>query len=482
MHAITERYNYLFRSTKGLTLVAIAMIALVTALFGTLSGPMAELGVRDVMLRLLPFSLEPIEREGRIIVLYHSIAMAVVAIEVYFITSLVAMKDDERTHINGIITVGYLLSMVFGLVFGYFGHNWIFHGLFITGQVLIFFAGVLLGLALWPWRAEYQVKDNGYAHWGKLDLERLAFFTMAVATLGSALFGAVPGSYFGNGFEAFLAEDVVRDPVKNGLQLAVIGHLHIMLTLIASALTLIVGRWVDFKGTPHQVAMPLMIVGTIIITLGVWLVVPFEEIAHYIIYAGSVVVLTAALLLVIYGWRRLIREQLAEEKIVKADFGQGVRALVHDPLKFGALWQMVYMNFVVTFVGIFMAIRLDAIIRKWPLREEQAALTGHWHILSGIIATIILFYYADTIGLKGRARQWFGWLIIVFSDIAFAAVTLFEVKRLLVTEVQQQPLVDAAVLFADIGLAAVLIVLAALLIWRLVDLFRKNGHWVEEAR
>ncbi len=482
MHAITARYNFLFRSTKGLTFVAIAMIALVTALFGTLSGPMAELGVRDLMLRILPFSLNAIEREGRIIVLYHSIAMAVVAIEVYFITSLIAMKETERTRINSTITVGYLLSMVFGLLFAYFGHNWIFHGLFITGQALIFFSGVLLVAALWPWRTEYQVKNSDYAHWGKLDLERLAFFTMAVATLGSALFGAIPGSYFGNGFETFLAEDVVREPVKSGLQLAVIGHLHIMLTLIGIALTLIVGRWFDFKGTPHKVAMPLMILGTIIVTLGVWLVVPFEEIAHYIIYAGSVVVMPAALLLVIFGWRKLIRSRLAEQKIARANFGQGLRALVHDPLKFGALWQMVYMNFVVTFVGIFMAIRLDAIIRKWPLREEQATLTGHWHILSGIIATIILFYYADLIGLKGSLRRWFGWLIVVFSDIAFAAVTVFEIKRLLVAESQQQPLVDTTLLFADIALATVLTVLAALLVWRLVDLFRRNGHWVEEAR
>ena len=44
---------------------------------------------------------------------------------------------------------------------------------------------------------------------------------------------------------------------------------------------------------------------------------------------------------------------------------------MHDPLKFGALWQMVYMNFVVTFVGIFMAVRLDEIIRTWPAREER---------------------------------------------------------------------------------------------------------------
>ena len=78
---------------------------------------------------------------------------------------------------------------------------------------------------------------------------------------------------------------------------------------------------------------------------------------------------------------------------------------------------MVFMNFTVSGVGIFMAVKLDEIFRVWPAREERISLTGHWHILAGIIATIILFYYADWVGLKGKARRWFGWLIILASDL-----------------------------------------------------------------
>jgi hypothetical protein len=141
---------------------------------------------------------------------------------------------------------------------------------------------------------------------------------------------------------------------------------------------------------------------------------------------------------------------------------------------------MVYMNFVVTFVGIFMAIRLDKVMRMMPLREERITLTGHWHILAGIIATIILLYYADLSGLKGRVRQWFGWLVIAGSDLAFAAVTLFETKRLYVTESAQQPLVNITMLLTDIGLILVLLVLATFLIYRLADLFRSRGRWASE--
>lgn len=479
MQFVKTRFAYLFRSSKGLVLVAIAMISLVTAIFGMLSGPLAEFGVRDIVVRLLHMQMIQAEREARIITLYHSIAMAVVAIEVYFITSLLHIKANQQIYINSIITVGYLTVMIFGLGFGYFGHNWILHGLFISGQVLVFFAGVMLAAALWPWNKDYHIQDKDYSHAGKVNLERVAFFTMTVATLGSAFFGAIPGSYFGNGFESFLAEDVIREPVKTMLQDSIIGHLHIMLTLIAIALTLIIGRWMDFKGLLHKIAMPLMIFGTVVISLGAWSVVVVEW-AHTIIYVGSVLVMLAALMLVIFGWNKLIRTRLAEQGLRKAKFFQGLAALLHDPLKFGPLWQMVFMNFTVSGIGIFMAVKLDEIFRVWPWREERIVLTGHWHILSGIIATIILLFYADTIGLKGRLRQWFGWLVIIFSDLAFASVTVFEIKRLFVSESNQQPLVNTTMLLADIGLASVLVVLAALMVWRLADLFKKKGRWTEE--
>jgi len=475
-----KRYQFIFQSTKGLVLLAIAMISIVTAVWGMLSGPMAEWGVRETIIRLTGMQLDPAEREGRIILLYHAIAMAVVAIETYIITDIVVMKPYERTNINAIITFGYLLVMIFGLSFGYFGQNFVFHGLFLFGNSLMFFAGLSLAAALWPWRAEYKISDPDLSQTKKgFDLERVAFFTMAVATLGSALFGAVTGSYWGNGHETFLAEDLIREPHKTYLQKAIIGHLHIMLTLIGIAITLIVGRWQGFKGRLHKIAMPLMIVGTIIISLGAWSVVLFEW-AHTIIYGGSVMVMLAALFFVIFSWDKLIRTGLTERGITKGNPLQKIQALLRDPLRFGVGWQMVFMNFTVSGVGIFMAVKLDEIFRVWPHREERIVLTGHWHILSAIIATIILLYYADLAGLKGRVRKWFGWLVILGSNLAFGAVTVFEMKRLFVSEAEQQPLVNWTMLLNEVGLAVVLLVLAVLMIWRLTDLFKPSGRWKTE--
>jgi hypothetical protein len=478
---IKARLNYLFKSTKGLILVAIAMIAIETALFGMLSGPMAEFGIRDIVVRLFNMDLVQAEREGRIIILYHSIAMAVVAIEVYMITGLLKMKEYFKLFARVLVTIGYLMAMVFGMGFAYWGHNWALHGLYIAGLTLIFFAGIFLTIALWPWNKEFYQPDNVYARTRNgVDIERMAFFAASATTLISVIFGAVPGSYFGNGFEVFLAENIIRLPEKTTMEYSIIGHLHIMLALIAIMITLIIGRWLDFKGILHKIAMPLMIIGTIVLNLGVWgVVTPLEPVAHMIIYVGATPSMLAALMLVIFGWDKLIRTGIAG--IERPSAWQKLKALLRDPLKFGPLWQMVFMNFTVSGIGIMMAVKLDEIFRIWPAREERIELTGHWHILSAIIATIILLYYGDMIGLKGKVRQWYGWGIIILSDLAFAFVTIFEMKRLFISEAGQQPLVNTVMLLADFSLGMLLVILAIIMLWRLFDLFKKKGHWTIES-
>ena len=64
MQFIKSRFNYLFSSTKGLILVAISMIAIETAIWGMLSGPMAELGVREVVVKALGMDLVQAERKA----------------------------------------------------------------------------------------------------------------------------------------------------------------------------------------------------------------------------------------------------------------------------------------------------------------------------------------------------------------------------------------------------------------------------------
>jgi hypothetical protein len=158
-----------------------------------------------------------------------------------------------------------------------------------------------------------------------------------------------------------------------------------------------------------------------------------------------------------------------------------IKALFHDPLKFGTGWQMVFMNFTVSGIGIFMAIKLDKIFRVWPAREERITLTGHWHILAAIIATIIVMYYWDISGMKGKTRKWAGWILIIAGDIAFASATIFSMKRLFVSEYFEAPVVNWTMLLMDFGLGAILVMLAIFLGWRLFDLLKQESLWKKES-
>jgi hypothetical protein len=155
MLAISKRFDYLFRSTKGLILVAIAVVSLTTAIWGTLSGPMVEWGIRDITVNVLGMDMVQAEREARIIMLYHTIAMTMVAIEVYMITDILPMKRYEQVIINSTITIGYLTAFIFGMLFAYWGHNFIYHGLFLLGQSLVWKKTRLTQRqkAAWTWNA-----------------------------------------------------------------------------------------------------------------------------------------------------------------------------------------------------------------------------------------------------------------------------------------------------------------------------------------
>ena len=122
-----------------------------------------------------------------------------------------------------------------------------------------------------------------------------------------------------------------------------------------------------------------------------------------------------------------------------------------------------------------MAVKLEDIFRVIPFREERITLTGHWHILATLTGTIILFYIMSKIfPLKGKIRKLFGWGVIMGSDLAFAMVTLFSLKRLWVLEENQQPLADFYMLLAEIGLGLLEIILGIYMFWLLIKLISKK--------
>jgi hypothetical protein len=465
MRRLLKITNRLFGSLPGLLVVAVAWDALIVASLAPFSGPLQPLSLAE----LLGIDLGDAQRVGRIIMLYHSLAMPFVAALVYLVLDQVPMGTDEaaakrkRHSIAVPVTVGYMLTSLGGMTFAYAGRNWVFHGVYLLGLSLVFYAGVLLAVALWPGR-RWAADPARYAHWAGVPLERLVFFLVAVFTLVSAAIGGMAGAFFGNGFVAFLAEDIVRQDPHTLFQLMIIAHLHIMLTLIDVMILLLVIRTYRIEGRVHKIAVPLTLVGTIIVTFATWSVIGWEG-AHKVINVGSAFLLPGAILVAIWGFSTLCRqgEGLIRERRGDrpAIVGQQLGALFHDPIRFGVFFELILVNFVVTVPGVYVAFNLETYRTPAYQAVERTILVGHWHILATLSAVLVLFLIIDRLGVKGWVRQMVGWGLLSGSTLSFVFVNIYMFRQPGQEKLWTVPVFETGIALSLLALAVLAAVLLA---------------------
>jgi hypothetical protein len=439
----------LFGSLPGLLILVVAWDALIVGSLSLFSGPVRGLGLAE----LLSVDLSDVHRAGRIIMLYHSLAIPFVAALVYLVLDQVPMgppekEKDVRRSIVVPITAGYMLTSLGGMTFAYGGRNWIAHGVYLVGLSLVFYAGILLAIALYPSR-RWATNPTRYAYLGGVPLEPVAFFLVAVFTLISATIGGAAGAFFGNGLVAFLAEDIVRQDPHTLFQLMIIAHLHIMLTLIDVMILLLVIRTFRVEGRVHKIAVPLIIVGTIVVTFATWSVIGWEG-AHKVINIGSAFLLPGAILVAIWGFTRLIRERLGNGP---ASQGQRLRALFADPIRFGIFFELIFVNFVVTVPGVYVALNMETYRSPAYLAVERTILVGHWHILATLSAVIVTFLIAHRLGARGWVRQVVGWGLLVGSTLSFVFVNLFMFRQPGQEKAWTMPLFEAGIAMSLLALA-----------------------------
>ncbi len=465
MRPLLKITNRLFGSLAGLLVVAVAWDALIVASLAPFSGPLQPLGLAE----LLGIDLSDAQRVGRIIMLYHSLAMPFVAALVYLVLDQVPMSTDEaaaerkRYSITVSVTVGYMLTSLGGMTFGYAGRNWVFHGVYLLGLSLVFYAGVLLAVALWPGR-RWAGDPARYAHRGGVPLERLVLFLVAVFTLVSAAIGGMAGAFFGNGFVAFLAEDIVRQDPHTLFQLMIIAHLHIMLTLIDVMILLLVIRTYGIEGRVHKIAVPLTLVGTIIVTFATWSVIGWEG-AHKVINVGSAFLLPGAILVALWGFVTLAHqgEGSVEERRGGglASVGQRLGVLFHDPVRFGVFFELIFVNLVVTVPGVYVAFNLEFYRTPAYQAVERTILVGHWHILATLSAVMVLFLIAERLGVRGWVRQVVGWGLLVGSTLSFVFVNVYMFRQPGQEKLWAVPVFETGIALSLLALAVLVAVLLA---------------------
>ncbi len=172
--------------------------------------------------------------------------------------------------------------------------------------------------------------------------------------------------------------------------------------------------------------MALIIPGILIMTGGDWLVITGWENAHMVINVGAMFLLLAALILMLFGWNKMSQDTLGAS-YDEVSWLVRAKAVLNDPVKAGMYFQFLWVNFVVTLPGIYLAINLES-VRELPFEVEKAITTGHWHILVTLTAVIMLMLSIDYLGIQGKVRQLAGWLLTVGSIIAFGFTVVYMFK------------------------------------------------------
>jgi hypothetical protein len=438
MNRVRSVVGRLFGTLPGLLVVAVAWDALLVASLSPFSGPLRPLGLAD----LFGVDLGDTHRVARIIMLYHALAVPFVAALVYLVLDQVPMgtpEEERRTRrsIVAPVTAGYMLASVGGMTFAYGGRSWIAHGLFLVGLSLMFYAGMLLALALWPSR-RWATDKAQHVHLAGVPVERLAFFIVAIFLLVSAAFGGAAGAFFGNGFESFLAEDIVREPVHSTFELMIIAHLHIMLALVDVVILLLVIRFYQISGWVQKAAVPLTLFGMIVITFAAWSVVRWEG-AHRVINVGSAFLLPGAVLVAMWGFAWLMRENPGTpgaEAGVRLGTGTRLKALFREPIRLGIFFELIFVNVVVTTPGVYVAFNLERYRSPAYYEVERGILVGHWHVLATLSAVMLLFLIADRLTQEPGswlARRWVrqavGWGLLGGSTLAFLFVNVYMFRQ-----------------------------------------------------
>ncbi len=425
----------------------------IVGFFGLLSGPLAEAGVKSLLANYL--SIAPTEEDfaARAIMAYHVAAVIVMAGTLYLAIKYVEHDERLEKPVLGLATAGWIISVLSGLSFAYFGRSPLAHGMWLVGLSLMFAAAALFTYALSPVRIS----------WREGTLEKATAFITAVTLLGGVVMGAIYAAHLGfaEGVKIYIIEEhSTREyrglaPTSTPLQLVISAHAHAAVALWAAAVMFIGLKWSriwEWKPRLYKWALALQIIGVIITLFGCAVVPVWRPIAHQIIFGG----IGPLHLVLLFLWLRLA-------SMLR---GGGWR----DPVKLGLFLVPIWMVIFVTSTGPMLAPQVKTLRATWPLEDEITYNVAHWHMLSFVVASAMFFLYLSE--FCNRVKYISGWLMATGGTIALAGAFVYELSPMFVKGAADLAAASTALKKAvlpviDLGLAVSFVSFALFTLWLL---------------
>jgi hypothetical protein len=326
-----------------------------------------------------------------------------------------------------------------GLIFAYTRIR-LFHEIFYFGLFMVFLGGILFVISDFPIPGKFPDPKSEIrgASINGLNLEYMNLVILAVCIMVSTIMGAIAAlenftsTIWNLGREpvAFLAEAIIRQHHHDIVQDFIVSHLHIQLAQSAAMVLMVAYRTSKMSGNVYKLTLIGNAIGIIILSYGSWVL------NHFVIWVGAGILIFCTMAVAIYGWKNVIIDKLGD-RYKSSSRGAKIKALFKDPVNFTYYYLILFSHLFVTITGIIVGLQVDEYYRLPETIElEYGFNVGHWHILSVLIAIILMLKSIDFFKVKGKQRQIIGWIFFVGSTLAFGGADIYMLRRLPAENVQ----------------------------------------------
>jgi hypothetical protein len=427
-----EKYNY-----KGIHYTLIMFVFLQVIFYFTFSEPLTVLWGGQPLIPMLHDDI--ISRTARLVMIYHSLAVPFLVANTFWIMEYYEVRSKFVPILKALLLPGAFMVGIAGMAFGYTRIR-LFHELFYFGLFLVFMGGIIFVISAFPIPGKFPDEETSIrgATVNGLNLEYMNLVILAICVMVSTIMGAIAalenftGTIWGEyqSGEAFLAEAIIRRHPHNPVEDFIVSHLHIQLAQSAAMVLMVGYRTSKTSGKAYSYILIANAIGVIVISYGAWVL------DHYTIWVGAGILILCTIAMGAFGLKNISKDTL-KERYKSSSLVKKLKGMINDPIKFTYYFLFLFAHISVTITGIIVGLQVDEFYRLHATLElEYDFNVGHWHVLSVLIANILMLKAIDYYNVKGLQRKIGGWMFFIGSILGFGGADLYMLRPLPAENIQ----------------------------------------------
>ncbi|MFW9824944.1 MAG: hypothetical protein ACFFE4_18530 [Candidatus Thorarchaeota archaeon] len=381
---------------------------------------------------LFPIVTDDISRTARFIMIYHSLAIPFLVANTFWIMEYYEIRKKWIPTLKVLLLSGAFMVGIAGMIFG-FTYIRIFHEIFYFGLFLVFLGGIVFVIAAFPIPNKFPNPNNAIkgSIVNGLNLEHMNLVILAICVMVSTIMGAIAalenftGTIWDLGREpsAFLAEAIIRHPHHDVVEDFIVSHLHIQLAQSAAMVLMVGYRTSKISGKAYTGVLLANAIGVIVISYGSWVL------NHYVIWVGAGILILCTIAMGAFGLKNISHDRLGD-RFKSSSTVQKIKGMFSDPILFTYYFLFIFSHLFVTITGIIVGLQVDEFYRiPGTVELEYDFNVGHWHVLSVLIANILMLKAIDYYKVKGLQRRIGGWVFFIGSVLAFGGADIYMLRR-----------------------------------------------------